>query len=252
MFILVDKLEPLQRRAHGIPLHGDISWRDASEHVTWRYSSGWFPVAQRPFVIESIGSGCDAQGRPVTFWNDKVIPKEDPHSLRTGFWFDIDEATAGQSPPFLLLPDTNFVPGVCQARVRLRFNRLSDVPDVLAGSECLREFDTNWAEEFPEFPNINPPRPYSEQTLAEAAATAPHDGLWLPFEAGSIKGAMQLGEDRGDGVFDATLYVDRDAGTIKPGSLLRRSVTWTTRLGKTGSAEADIASVVEMFSAETL
>lgn len=42
------------------------------------------------------------------------------------------------------------------------------------------------------------------------------------------------------------LYVDRDADAIKPGSVLRRSVTWTTLNGERGNAEADITTVLEI------
>ena len=257
MILLVDKLNQSKLCAHGISLNNELTLElDVGEFTLWLHSpSSWSQARCRVQTIESIGSGRDREGRHVTFINDEV-PRADPNlaAICGGFTFYIDEAAADRRPPFFLLPDKKSIPTVRKALVRLHFRRLSELPDVRGSALLLREFirelDMNWKVAAPEFANATKSAPNSEAYLAEtdvhARETSPHEGLWLPFEIGRIHGAMQLGQDRGDGVFDATLYVDRDAGTIKPGSLLRRSVTWTTLLGKTGSADADIATVLEV------
>ena len=258
MILLVDKLNQAKLRAHGIPLNNELKAElDVGEFTLWHHSSSnWSQVRCRVQTIESIGSGRDQEGRHLTFINDEV-PSKDPDmaAVHSGFNFYIDKGVADSRPPFFLLPDKKSIPAVCKALVRLHFSRLSELPDVRGNALLLREFmrelDMNWKVAAPEFANATKSAPHSETYFTEtdehARETSPHEGLWLPFEIGTIHGAMQLGEDRGYGAFDATLYVDGDAEAIKSGSLLRRSVTWTTRAGEIGSAEADIASVVEVL-----
>ena len=261
MIVLVYELDRKKPRAYAICLDSQIEFRhDATALKPWIYSpaSGWSQISCRFRVFESVGHGDDREGRAVTFVDDEVL-RLDPHmaAVAQSFHLELDETVPNQSPPFFLLPDTANVPGARKARVRLLFNRLAALPDVKSDIHLSTDFDpTNFADECPEIPGfreraLSQPQA-SELALAKAEATAPHEGLWLPFEIGPIHGAMQLGQDRGDAVFDAMLHVDRNAETITSGSLLRRSVTWTTLLGKTGSADADIATVVDVFSAETL
>ena len=263
MILLVDKLDKSKVRAHGILLDNELkSELDVGEFTLWLHSpESWSQVRCRVQTIESIGSGRNQEGRHVTFLNDEV-PHKDTNmaAVHSGFNFYLDEAVADRRPPFFLLTDKNSAPAVCKARVQLHFSRLSELPDVQGGALLLREFmrelDRNWKVAAPEFASATSSEPRSEAYLTEtdvhARETSPHEGLWLPFEIGQIHGAMQLGEDRGGEVFDAMLYVDRGAETIRPGSLLRRSVTWTAHDGESGSAEADIASIVELLPAKPL
>ena len=255
MKMIVTRLDRSRHRVSGMLFDKNLTSDLATEAFKlWRYSSGWSPLTCRFRPIESMASGRDAQGRPVTFVNEEVV-RTDPCLIGTELDFDVDESV-DQSPPFLLLPDNSGAPACRSARVRLQFSRLSELPDVEGEYQLSRDSLVDYIDRFPEIPEfkeraLSMPRE-SHERLAKAQVTAPGSDIWLPFETGSVQGAMRLGEDRGDGVFDAALYVDRDAETIQPGSLLRRSVTWTTRLRKTGSAEADIATVLEvLFPAET-
>ena len=255
MIVLVHELDGSKRRVGGMLLDKEQTWGLAArEFKFWRYSSGWSPVTCRLRPIESMGSGRDAQGRPITFVNDEVV-RTDPCLIGPELDFDVDEAV-DQSPPFLLLPDNSGAPGCRSARVQLHFSQFSELPDVEAKYQFLRKSSLALiGDRFSDMPEVeemfrSTPPALQERWAAEQAR-APESGLWLPFEIGALQGAMQLGERQGDGIFDAALYVDRDAETIQPGSLLRRSVTWTAHDGESGTADADIASVVEVSSAAT-
>lgn len=236
MKMLVTWVGESRPRIGGMVLAKNLTWGfEVEEFQLWRYSSGWSPVTCRFRPIESLGSGRDSHGRGVTFVNDEVV-RSDPRLIGSAIDFDVDESI-NQSPPFLLLPDIGHRPPLCKRmKVRLHFSWLSELPDVQARNVLTDALVALLIEDtsLRLAPSLGPDPRF---------AVPPTSGLWLPVELGSMQGAVRLGDRQGD-AFDAVAYLESDE-VIEPGSLLRRSVTWTTESGATGSAEADIATVIE-------
>jgi hypothetical protein len=250
MLVMVTAFDRSKMRVRGMQL--DCRFELMFEVVPftlWRYSSGWSRVTCQFRTIESMGSGADSEGRPITFVNDEAV-RADPSLVGRELDFDVHE-TMGESPPFLLLPEKAAIPHACTARVRLHFSRLSEVPDIEGAYQLSDIFSKqrlrDTCSDFPEFQEWMRPLPRETNARwAKAHATAPSVGHWLPFDSDRIHGAMQLRESRGDGVFDAKLLLDRDIDAIQPGCVLRRRVAWTSFEGGESIAEADIATVLEL------